>query len=55
MIIITTVIILMASWGLVFGVEKMYGLDGAGFEFRQRQEIFLFSKTSRHAVGRTSH
>jgi hypothetical protein len=42
--------IIMSSWVRVFGIATRYGLDGAGFDFRQRQGIFLSSKMSRPAV-----
>jgi len=52
-IIIIIIIIITISCGTVFGIATRYGLDGVGFNFRQRQEIFLFSKTSRRAVRPT--
>jgi hypothetical protein len=50
---IIIIIIIMVSWGSVFGIATRYGMDCVGFDFRQRQEIFLFSKTSRLAVRPT--
>jgi hypothetical protein len=35
------------------GIGIGYGLNGLGFEFRQGQEIFVFSKTSRPSLGPT--
>ena len=34
-------------------IATRYGLDRPGFESRKRKEIFLFSKTSRPALGPT--
>jgi hypothetical protein len=33
------------------GTATSYGLDGPGFESRQRQEIFLFSNTVQNGPG----
>ena len=32
-----------------------YDLDGPGFESRQEEEMFFFSKTSKQAVVQTQH
>jgi hypothetical protein len=52
-IIIIIIIIIVGSWVSVFGIATRYGLDGAGFDFRQKQEIFLPSKMSTAAVRPT--
>jgi hypothetical protein len=49
-VIIIMILIIVASWVSVFGSATKYGLEGAGFDFRQKQEIFLSSKMSRPAV-----
>jgi len=46
--IVIIIIIIIVGWG-----SARYGLDGVGFDFQQRQEIFLFSKTSRPPVRPT--
>jgi len=32
---------------MAYSIFLGYGLDGWGFEFRERQEIYFFSETSR--------
>jgi hypothetical protein len=36
-----------------FGITTGYGLDGQGFDSRQKQEIFLYSAASRPVLGPT--
>lgn len=39
----------------VYSVQRLaYGLDGLGFESQQVQDILIFSKTSRSALGPSS-